>query len=85
MDNILLASGYYHGILVDITSAMVQIHQGRDTYRNTRMKGKNDAKYNMRFLKNMIKLSNSKYSVVKVGRNYALRSTRKPRSKRYKH
>ena len=72
-----MAAGVYHGTLIDITHAMVQIHQGRDKNSRSLMKGKEDATYNYKFAGGNIKLSNGTYSVVKIRNNYALNLTRK--------
>ena len=77
MDNLLLAAGFYHGTLIDITHAMVQIHQGRDKNSISLKKGKDDAIYNFKFAGGNIKLFNGTYSVVKIRNNFALNLTRK--------
>ena len=81
MDNILLAAGYYHGNLVDITQSMVQIHQGRDTYRKSRIRGKKDDRYNAQFVRQLIKLIHSKYSIVRVKSQYHLKKRRRLHAK----
>lgn len=73
VDNVLLSSGYHNGILIDITEAMQQIHQGSNNYHQSYTKGKSDTLYNLKFLKHSVKLCNSQYQVYKNNTNYILK------------
>ena len=58
------------GVLIDITYAYINIHQGSESYRNVK---RVDAKYNIRFLKRMVTLSKGHYRVVRSNRSLSLK------------
>ena len=62
--------GKRRGVLIDITYAYINIHQGSESYRNVK---RVDAKYNIRFLKRMVTLSKGHYRVVRSNRSLSLK------------
>ena len=62
--------GKRRGVLIDITYAYINIHQGSESYRNVE---RVDAKYNIRFLKRMVTLSKGHYRVVRSNRSLSLK------------
>lgn len=70
IDNILMDYGKRRGVLIDITYAYINIHQGSESYRNVK---RVDAKYNIRFLKRMVTLSKGHYRVVRSNRSLSLK------------
>ena len=61
--------GKRKGVLIDITYAYINIHQGSESYRNVE---RVDARYNIPFLKQKVILSNSHYRVVGTNRSLSL-------------
>ena len=58
------------GVLIDITYAYINIHQGRESYRNVK---RVDARYNIRFLQRMVILARGHYRVVRTNRSLSLK------------
>ena len=58
------------GVLIDITYAYINIHQGSESYRNVK---RVDARYNIPFLKQMVILEKSHYQVVRTNHSLSLK------------
>ena len=71
VDNIMLHYGQKYGILIDISFAYPQIHQGRSSHRNV---PRIDDNYNVRYLTHKGILADSSYQVLRYGDNLILLS-----------
>ena len=71
VDNILLDYGKKNGILIDISFAYPQIHQGRSSHRNV---PRIDDNYNVQYLTHKAILANSSYQVLRYDDNLILLS-----------
>ena len=58
------------GVLIDITYAYINIHQGSESYRNVE---RVDARYNIPFLKKMMILEKSHYQVIRTNHSLSLK------------
>lgn len=58
------------GVLIDITYAYINIHQGSESYRNVE---RVDARYNIPFLKKMVILEKSHYQVIRTNHSLSLK------------
>lgn len=71
VDNILLSYCQKYGVLIDISFAFPQIHQGRSSHRNI---PRIDDNYNVQYLTRKGILADSPYQVLKYGDNLILLS-----------
>lgn len=71
VDNILLYHARKNGILIDISLAFPQIHQGRSSHRNV---PRVDDNYNIEYLTHKGVLADSPYQVLRYGDNLILLS-----------